>query len=103
MSTRVRSSLAFLALAIYFAILVTHLCIVAGGSDSSGYLNEAKLIATFHNLERITALDEFHLDDSLAPCFIPLGYTASGLPRMTAPTYPPGVPMQMALLAAIGG
>ena len=76
------------ALLVYAAILITHLCKVAGGSDSSGYLNEAKMLASFQKLERIKALDELHLDDSLAPCFIPLGYTASGLPRMTAPTYP---------------
>ena len=102
MPPRVRSALA-LALLAYAAVLFTHLCNVAGGSDSSGYLNEARMIAGGRFAEPIDALDRFHLDDSLAPLFVPLGYDVTPAhPRMMVPTYPPGLPLHMALVGEWG-
>lgn len=102
MPLRVRNTLA-MALVAYGAILLTHLCDVAGGSDSSGYLNEGRMIAGGRFAEPIDALDRFHLDDALAPLFVPLGYDVTPLhPRMMVPTYPPGLPLHMALAGKRG-
>ena len=103
MPLRVSSALAILLVA-YGALLFTHLCDIAGGSDSSGYLNEARMIVSGRTAERIDALDRFHLDDSVADVFVPLGYDVMPLHRrMMVPTYPPGLPMHMALFTLIGG
>src|ERR1051326_353946 len=89
-----------LAVALYTAVLLTHTCEVAGGSDSSGYANEAREIARVQREERVTELDRFGLDDSFTDSFSPLGYTPSR-PGYVTTTYPPGLPMHMALLGKL--
>jgi len=88
------------AVALYAAVMLTHTCEVAGGSDSSGYANEARQIARIQREERVTELDRFGLDDSFTDCFTPLGYTPSR-PGYATTTYPPGLPMHMALLGSL--
>jgi len=105
MHLRNRNALIAFAVALlaYGVILFTHLCDVAGGSDSSGYLNEARMIAGGRLNERIEILDEFALDDSLAPLFVPLGYDVTPVrSRVMVPTYPAGLPMHMALAGKRG-
>ena len=64
----------------------------AGGSDSFGYLSQARLLAA----GRLT--DTIPLDhDGLPPSIlIPLGYTSGLSPDVIVPTYPPGLPLLMA-------
>jgi len=88
------------AVALYASVLLTHTCEVAGGSDSSGYANEAREIARVQREERLTELDRFGLDDSFTEAFTPLGYTPSR-PGYITTTYPPGLPMHMALLGSL--
>ena len=91
-----------IAVVLYGVVIVTHTSEVAGGSDSSGYANEARLIARRVADERITELDRFGLDDSFTSPFTPLGYT-SWRPRYATPSYPPGLPMHMALAGVLFG
>jgi hypothetical protein len=88
---------------IYAAVCFTHTCEVAGGSDSSGYANEARAIGRGHIEERITELDRFDLDDSFTAAFSVLGYTPAKTPRYATPSYPPGLPMHMALAGWLFG
>ena len=88
------------ALLIYAAVLFANTSEVAGGSDSSGYANEARAIAHGVVHERITELDRFGVDDSFAGPFTPLGYTPSR-PRYATTTYPPGLPMHSLIHVSI--
>jgi hypothetical protein len=90
-------------LAVYAAVLLTHVCEVAGGSDSSGYANEARAIGRGRIEERVEELDRFGLADSFTPAFSPLGFTPAQQPRFVTPSYPPGLPMHMALAATLFG
>src|SRR5438477_11140772 len=88
---------------VHAAVCFTHTCEVAGGSDSSGYANEAHAIGRGQIEERITELDRFGLDDSFTAAFSVLGYTPAKMPRYATPSYPPGLPMHMALAGRLLG
>jgi hypothetical protein len=70
---------------------------IAGGADSSGYLNQARLLAS----GRLT--DDFRLRGRLplpdpASKIAPLGFRPTPDRQRLAPTYPPGYPLLMAPL-----
>jgi Dolichyl-phosphate-mannose-protein mannosyltransferase len=91
-------------LAGYALVLYHHTSFVAGGSDSSGYLNCARLLAAGRVSEPIQALRKLGLSPSdFARVFIPLGYTTGVRPGTMAPIYPPGLPLHMAAAGIIGG
>ena len=95
--SRVLVVAAFIAYAVFLAL---HVGAHAGGSDSSGYLNSARLLARGETsvAQRIPAgLDTATLDSFT---FIPLGFRPLPGARM-APTYPIGLPLALAGLAAI--
>lgn len=94
----------FAALAVAYSVfLLTHTCEVAGGSDSSGYANEARALGHGKLTEPIPDLDRFGLDDSFTRAFCPLGYTETTRPRLMTFTYPPGLPIHMAILGVLFG
>jgi hypothetical protein len=75
---------------------------VAGGADSSGYLNQG----------RLWAAGRLHVDVPLAlelgdllpfEAFAPLGFRTSVDGRQLVPVYPPGLPMAMGLGERLGG
>ena len=91
-------------LAAYALALYHHTCDVAGGSDSSGYLNAARLFANGRATEPIRGLARLGLPHDFAPVFVPLGYKVlDNRPGRMAPSYPPGLPLHMALAALLGG
>lgn len=83
--------LAIAALTIYAAILIAHRCGIAGGSDSSGYLNQARLWRS--GTLSVPVESEQH---------IPLGFVNGTRPQTMVPSYPPGLPLLMALLGDRG-
>ena len=87
----------------YALALFHHTTFSVGGSDSSGYLNAARLVSEGHVTEPIRGLARLGLPDDFGRVFIPLGYTPIERPRLMAPSYPPGLPLHMALAAALGG
>ncbi|HYM61506.1 MAG TPA: hypothetical protein VEZ11_11515, partial [Thermoanaerobaculia bacterium] len=99
----VAGGLATVALLAYFALLVRHTCFVAGGADSSGYLNEARAIAAGHITERVAAVDALNLQPADAEVFVPLGIKPGPRTGTMVPGYPPGLPLHMAAAALIGG
>ena len=100
-----RSLLAGFAIVLiaYFALLVRHNCFFAAGPDSSGYCNEAKLLASGHMTRELRLMERLQQPASRATLFLPLGFTLTPRPFFTAPSYPAGMPFHQALLAAIGG
>ncbi|HMA18276.1 MAG TPA: glycosyltransferase family 39 protein [Thermoanaerobaculia bacterium] len=87
----------------YALVLFHHTSFAAGGSDSSGYLNAARLLASGHATEPIRGLARLGLSPDFAPVFVPLGYTPLERRGRMAPSYPPGLPLHMAIAARIGG
>ena len=87
---------------LYAAFLLRHLNACAGGSDTSGYLNSARLLATGQTTTPQAipvGIDPEKFDWFT---FIPLGFRPVPLGRM-APTYPIGLPLAVAAVApAIG-
>lgn len=92
-----------LLLVFYSCVLGRHLCAVAGGADSSGYINCAMRIHDGRLIERIKALEIFKLEDKYAPAFIPLGFTWRARGKAQVPLYYPGLPLHMVVLAGAAG
>jgi hypothetical protein len=86
----------------YFTLVLRNNCFFASGPDSSGYLSEAKLLAAGRLTVAVAPIIASRTDPALKEVFIPLGF-ASGPGMTMTPTYPPGLPLLMALFAKIGG
>src|SRR5580658_5800288 len=84
------AGIGLLALALYAALLSRHVGAVAGGSDSSGYMNHARLLASgsVHVQPRTIA----GLPQSAAAPFlyVPLGFKPAWNGDGIVPTYPAG-------------
>ncbi len=92
-----------LGLVLYGGLLVRANSFTAGGSDSSGYLNAARLFAQGRVTERIEILQQLGLPSSDSDVFIPLGYRPGARPGTMSPSYPPGLPLHMAAAGEIAG
>ncbi len=94
------------AVAAYALLLLTHLSYAAGGSDTSGYMNLARLLASGQTRCVIEPIRMFGLTPTttLISVFTPLGFTW-GIPGTgtMAPGYPPGLPLHLAAAASVGG
>jgi hypothetical protein len=81
----------------------THTTTIAAGSDSSGYMNGAKMFAQgrLQTPQRIPAeLGTAYLHVN----FVPLGFwMAARSPGLLVPTYPPGLPLHLAAASLVLG
>lgn len=95
----------FLLLALYAWLLGRSTVIVAGGSDSSGYLNAARLLASGRLELDVRIPAEFGPRAAAIPMhFLPSGFfPGSRDPAALTPTYPSGLPLQFALAAHVFG
>lgn len=93
-----------LLLAAYAALLVAHIGAVPGGSDTSGYFNEARLFASGRLHAEIRSLPGLPPRDGPPFLYIPLGFkpATDGSDRMV-PTYPPGLPLLLVPAARLIG
>ncbi len=87
----------------YAVLLFVLIGAVPGGSDNSGYFNEARLFAggQIHVPMRVLA----GIPGTEIPfLYVPLGFkpAADGTARLT-PTYPPGLPLMIAPVATVAG
>jgi hypothetical protein len=98
-----RIAAAALAFSWYGWFLFTNVVDVAGGSDSSGYANAARMMGQGRLVERVSMLRELNLPDEWAVAFSPLGFWSGPEPGTIIPTYPLGFPAQMAILAEVIG
>lgn len=90
-------------LAGYLVILLANFSDVAGGADSSGYLNFSRLWEQRQMIVPLTLAVEFAAPPELDPLFIPLGFVPGPRPHTMVPSYPPGLPLIMAGARAVGG
>lgn len=91
------------ALLAYAAMLKRHLVTAVGGSDSSGYMNEARLFASGHMSLAVEPVRTMKLDaKEYTRFFMPVGFREVPHGRMV-PTYPAGLPLHFLLAGLIGG
>lgn len=96
--------LGLILLAAYAVFLGSHASVFAGGSDTSGYLNSARLLAAGKLQDEQRIPSEFGPPAALSRHhFMPLGYVAlEGNPHLP-PTYPVGLPLHLALAGKLFG
>jgi hypothetical protein len=87
----------------YLFLLCDKAFLSAGGSDSSGYLNAAKLFSRGKLTDAVEPLRRFGLSQEFVHVFIPLGFSPGREPGTMVPSYPPGLPLHMAVAALVGG
>ncbi|HEY1792708.1 MAG TPA: hypothetical protein VGG34_07300 [Opitutaceae bacterium] len=91
-------------LALYALFLSLNVEAVAGGADSSGYLNHARVLAGWHvrvATRRISALPADRVPDYL---YAPLGFRpVDDRPEQVVPIYPPGFPLLVILARLLVG
>ena len=87
----------------YALVLFHHTGFAVGGSDSSGYMNMARLLSQGSATTRIRGLDRLGLGPEFAETFIPLGFSPGPRPATMSGSYPPGLPLHMALAGVVGG
>src|SRR5205814_1625474 len=85
-----------------FSFAVAHRA--AGGADSSGYFNEARLMVSGRFNRPIELLRILHLPTEWSHVLTPLGFASDERDRTAmVPTYPPGFPAHLAIIGMIGG
>jgi hypothetical protein len=88
---------------IYALYLYRHGSPYAGGADSSGYLNSARLLTEGRFLDDVRVPDgHSHTEFSLG-AFQPLGFSVQRKLARMAPTYPLGLPLHLAAVAPLAG
>jgi hypothetical protein len=91
-------------LGLYAAFLGRYIGAVAGGSDSSGYLNHARLLAAGRNHATPRAIAGLPAPTSPDFLYSPLGFKPIGGRRdRLVPTYPTGLPLLLLLAAPVAG
>ena len=102
MTKRMGALIAVAALAAYFLFLYRHTSFFAAGPDSSGYMNEAKLLSGGHLRVPLPQLALFGFGDDAIWLFTPLGFVPAKHATMV-PTYPAGLPLHILVAARVGG
>jgi len=106
-SSKIRSVIALVVLIVlagfYGRLLYKHLCPIAGGADSSGYLNAAKMLSRGRLIEPVQPLKDFSLGPEYAPTFRPLGFSWGTRSEVRVPHYPIGMPWHMMILGMLLG
>jgi hypothetical protein len=95
-------SIAAAALLLYGVMVARNTTFAVGGSDSSGYFNEARILAAGHLTVAVEPLRRMGLDSSFTRYFVPLGFREAPHGRI-APSYPAGLPLHFAAAAFVGG
>lgn len=97
------AALGVLAVAAYAVLLCVHFTPVAGGADSSGYANQARLWRTGDLIVPLAFPQSVGLPPEFDHLFIPLGFVHGREPYTMVPSYPPGLPLMMAAASLIAG
>lgn len=87
----------------YGALLWRHAGVCAGGSDSSGYLNQARLLQQGRLRAEARTLPELRMAQAPAYAYVPLGFVPRVEESRLVPTYPTGLSLLVLLGAAVAG
>ena len=93
----------WLAFAGYAVMLVRNASHAVGGSDSSGYVNAARLLASGRVSTPILPADLLLIPASFDHVFLPLAFVPGPEPRTMTPFYSVGFPLHVAALSAAIG
>ena len=94
---------ALVALALYAAALIAHVAAVPGGSDSSGYMNHARLLASGSLHAQPRTIPGLPGIAGAPMLYVPLGFRPAWNGDGLVPTYPPGLPLFIVALEPIAG
>jgi hypothetical protein len=102
------SSSAFLVVGVvvaaaYATLLWTHISPYAGGADSSGYMNYAKLLTHGQLLAPVRPLPGFTPTEFGESAYQPLGFRIRGDSGFMSPTYAVGLPLHLAAATLLVG
>lgn len=101
---RLLAGLGLVALLGYALLLWSQTVVVAGGADSSGYFNSARLLANGDLTTALRAPPEFGPPASLDPFhFLPQGFFPGRNRTRLTPTYPTGFPLHLAVTGTLFG
>jgi hypothetical protein len=82
-----------IALALYTGMLVTHVAALPGGSDTSGYMNHARLLGSGSLHAQTRAIPGLPRLANAPMLYVPLGFTPAWNGDGLVPTYPVGLPL----------
>jgi hypothetical protein len=88
---------------LYALLLAHYMGAYAGGSDQSGYLNEARLLAQGHVTIPMRLVPDPRPDSLPMYTHVPLGFIPNADHVTLTPTYPVGLPLLILAMAAIFG
>lgn len=91
------------ALVSWLIVLLNQAAPYAGGADSSGYMNNARLLLEGRFEDPIRPLPELSDANIPTPAFEPLGFRADTGTDSLEPTYPFGFPLILALFQSVLG
>jgi hypothetical protein len=91
-----------LGVIVYATVIWQHVGACAGGSDSSGYLNSARLLAQGRVVTPLRTVAGLPAGAVPSRAWVPLGFTDRGRDAMV-PTYPIGLPLTAAAAARVVG
>ena len=94
---------AALALGIYAAVLALNVAAVAGGSDSSGYMNDARLMAAGKVHVQPRSIEGLPPSSMPPFLYVPLGFKPSWNGDGMVPTYPTGFALLVLAMKALAG
>jgi 4-amino-4-deoxy-L-arabinose transferase-like glycosyltransferase len=87
----------------YASVIFLNTSFAVGGSDSSGYFNAARMLAGGRLVEPIRDIETYGLDAGFSGAFVPFGFVPGPRANTIAPLYPVGLPLHVAVVAALGG
>jgi hypothetical protein len=90
-------------LLLYAILILGNINACAGGSDSSGYLNHARLLASGRVHVPVRAIQGLPPDRAPSYLYMPLGFKPAPHGDGIVPTYPPGLPLLVAAAAPFAG
>lgn len=100
---RLHRAIPAMLLVIYSVVLLANSDAIAGGADSSGYLNQARLWREGSLVVDAAILRELDLPAGFTANFSPLGFAPGKKLGTIVPTYPIGLPLQLAIASALLG
>jgi hypothetical protein len=100
---RLAALAAAVLLAAYAVLLVRDVGAVAGGSDSSGYMNHARLLASGRLHAQPRTLPGLSPSDAHPFVYVPLGFKAAWNGDGLVPTYPAGFSLLVMLAKPLAG
>ena len=98
-----RPGLAAVIVAGYTAFLCQYISPYAGGADSSGYLNSARLLSRGEVSAPVRTIPGHPAREFGAATYQPLGFTLPASGDRMVPTYPIGLPLHLLVGAGIAG